>query len=51
MRLVTGSIMKRLTIGANMTNPNDPVWGVIIMLVIGLIGTCWAIYAILGDEE
>jgi hypothetical protein len=34
-----------------MTNVNDPVWGVIIMLAIGIAGTCWVIYAILGDED
>ena len=35
----------------NMTNANDPVWGVIIMIAIGLVGTCWVIYKILGDED
>jgi len=33
------------------TNVNDPVWGVIIMLCVGLVGVCWVIYKILGDED
>ena len=30
-----------------MRTPTDPVWSVIIMLTIGLLGTIWWIYDIL----
>jgi len=32
-----------------MTDINDPVWGVIILLSIGLLGTAYIIYAILSE--
>ena len=37
--------------GDSMTNMNDPVWGVIIMIAIGLVGVCWTIYYIIGLED
>jgi len=32
-----------------MANTTDPVWGVIILLSIGLLGTAYIIYAILSE--
>jgi len=32
-----------------MANINNPVWGVIILLSIGLLGTAYIIYAILSE--
>tara|TARA_Y100000994_G_C15702757_1_gene445867 strand:+ start:3007 stop:3204 length:198 start_codon:yes stop_codon:yes gene_type:complete len=32
-------------------NPNDPVWSVIISILILLIGVVWIIYYILGIDE
>nr|BAR39739.1 hypothetical protein [uncultured Mediterranean phage uvMED] len=32
-------------------NPNDPVWSVIISIIILLIGVAWVIYYILGIDE
>tara|TARA_R100000322_G_C5374076_1_gene174304 strand:+ start:298 stop:519 length:222 start_codon:yes stop_codon:yes gene_type:complete len=32
-------------------NPNDPVWSVIIMIAILLIGVVWIIVYILGIDE
>ena len=27
------------------------VWSVIIMIALGLVGVCWVIYYILGNED
>ena len=32
-------------------DPNDPVWSVIISIIILLIGVAWVIYYILGIDE